>query len=271
MPRYSWEGRTSTGSVVRGELEAPSREAVGQSLRSQQITVTKVDERAGGRPAVTGAREEPAATSPSEPGRTGKSARLFSSDMLWTWGVVLFFGSLGVGAAYIDPVLFYDCARQTNGAVDCTVHRRMYGFIPLADIHVSRIVSADVHSGVHSESMADRSRRLRMGGQESSYEILELASADGTRWKSPESSWPLGQTPWDHRSGIQRLLDATSPETYRGWTAEKVTLTVSLVFWAPLGFILLGLVLRLVMPRWAVDALQAAAEAAAARRRAGRG
>jgi hypothetical protein len=260
MPRYTWEGRTATGSVVRGEMDAPSREAVLQSLGSQRITITQVQERpGGGQPQATGAREEP---SPAAGARRG-SLR----EKLFIIAVVGGFAALGAGAAYIDPVLFYDCARQTNGSVDCTVHRRMYGVIPLGDLHFSRIQSAEVKSGLHSETMAERSRRFRIGGQQSSYEVLRLACADGTRWDSPESSWPMGQTLSDHRAGIQALLDADSPWTYRGWTGEKVTLIIAVVFFAPAGFVLLGLVLRLVMPRAAVEALRQAAEA---RRRAAR-
>jgi hypothetical protein len=196
----------------------------------------------------------------------GRASRL--RENLFIIGVCGGFALLGLGAAWIDPVLFFDCARQGNGSVDCTVHRRMYGVIPLGDLHVSRIRSAEVKSGVHSETLSERSRRLRLGGQESSYEVLQLACADGTRWESPESSWPMGQTFWDHRAGIQRLLDTDSPDTYRGWTGEKVTLIIAVVFFAPTGFVFLGLVLRLVMPRSAVEALRRAAEAAAARRRA---
>ena len=263
MPRYSWEGRTASGSTVRADMEAPSREAVLESLRSQGITVTKVEEKAGAR---TGASADPAP--PKGPYRPGESWR----DKLFYIGVAAGFALLGMGAAYIDPVLFYDCARQTNGSVDCTVHRRMYGFIPLGDLHFSRIVSVEVKSGVHSETMAERTRRLRIGGDESSWEALVLACADGTRWQSPESSSPLGQTLWDHRSGIQRLLDSDSPDTYHGWTGEKVTLTIALVFFIPTGFIFLGLVLRLVLPRSFVEktlpALQAAAAALRRSRRA---
>jgi len=257
MPRYSWEARSAAGQTIRGEREAASREAVLEGLRAQGLTAARVDEVAGA--TRTGAAAEPA--------RSG-SSRL--REKLWYIGVVGFFGALGVGAAYIDPFLFYDCARQVNGSVDCTVHRRMYGVIPLGDLHFSRILSVDVHSGVHSETMAERARRLRIGGEESSYEVLELACADGTRWQSPQSSLPLGQTLGDHRVGIQGLLDASAPETYRGWTADKVTLIIATVFWAPLGFILLGLVLRLVTPRWAVEALFAAAERARAKRLQGR-
>jgi hypothetical protein len=214
----------------------------------QRITVTRVEERAGARPPAR------------EPLR----------DKLFTIAVVAGFAALSVGAAYIDPVLVYDCARQANGSVDCTVHRRMYGLIPLGDLRFSRIQSVEVSSGVHSETMAERARRLRFGSDESSWEALLLSCADGTRWRSPESSWPLGQTLGTHRAGIQDLIDASAPGTYHGWTAEKVTLTIMLAFLAPAGFILLGLVLRLVTPRSFVVALEAAAARARQRRQAGR-
>jgi hypothetical protein len=223
MPRYSWEGRTANGSLVRGELEAPS-------------------------------------PPPARPHRPGSRLR----ENLFLIGVCGGFAFLGVGAAWIDPVLFYDCARQANGSVDCTVHRRVYGFIPRADLHFPRIVSVEVKSGVHSESTPERDRRIRLGGSQSSWEAILLVCADGTRWQSPESSWPAGQTAWDHWRGIRQLLDASSPGTYRGWTAEKVTLTIAVVFFIPTGFVLLGLVLRLVIPRSLVEGWLAARRAAAA-------
>jgi hypothetical protein len=268
MPRYSWEGRTATGGTVRGDLEAPSRESLLESLRSQGITVTKVEEKAGARTGAsavrTGASADP--SPPKRPYRPGESWR----DKLFYIGVAAVFALLGVGAAYVSPVLFYDCARQANGSVDCTVHRRMYGFIPLADLHFKRILSVEVKSGVHSETMTERSDRIRAGRAASSYEALALGCADGTRWQSPESSWPLGQTPSDHRLGIQGLLDSDSPGTYRGWTGEKVTLIVALAFWVPTGFILLGLILRLVLPRSFVEEALPALQAAAARHRSRR-
>ncbi|MCB1152696.1 MAG: type II secretion system F family protein [Deltaproteobacteria bacterium] len=42
MAIYKWEGRTRTGSVAKGEMEAPSEEAVIARLRSQQIVASKV-------------------------------------------------------------------------------------------------------------------------------------------------------------------------------------------------------------------------------------
>jgi hypothetical protein len=258
MPRYSWEGRTATGSLVRGDLEAPSREAVMESLGSQRITVTRVEEGPGGK---TAASADP--SPPPRRHRPGESLR----DKLFYIGVAAVFTVLGVGAAYINPVLFYDCARQANGSVDCTVHRRMYGFIPLADLHFSRILSVEVKSGVHSETMTERSQRIRAGRSESSWEALALGCADGTRWQSPESSWPLGQTSSDHRLGIQGLLDSDSPGTYRGWTGEKVTLLVALAFLIPAGLLLLGLALRLAIPRSVMEEKVSALEAYAAERR----
>jgi hypothetical protein len=258
MPRYSWEGQAATGSLVKGDLEAPSREAVMESLGSQRITVTRVEEGPGGK---TAAPADP--SPPPRRYREGESLR----DKLFYIGVAAVFAILGVGAAYVSPVLFYDCTRQANGSVDCTVHRRMYGFIPLADLHFSRILSVEVKSGVHSETMSERSQRILAGRSESSWEALALACADGTRWQSPESSWPLGQTPSDHRLGIQGLLDSDSPGTYRGWTGEKVTLIVAVAFFIPAGFILLGLILRLVIPRSFVEEQLSALEALAANRR----
>jgi type IV pilus assembly protein PilC len=42
MPVYKWEGKSRTGQVIKGEMEAPNEEAVTQKLRSQQILATKV-------------------------------------------------------------------------------------------------------------------------------------------------------------------------------------------------------------------------------------
>lgn len=261
MARYSWEGRTAAGQLIQGEMEAPSRETVAQNLKTQRLTITRVEEKAGAQ--KTGG-VEPAP--PSAGGRPRESFR----DRYFHVGVVAFFAAFSVFAAWIDPVLFYDCARQANGSVDCTVHRRMYGVIPLGDLHFTRILSVEVKSGVHSETMADRARRLRLGGDESSYETLLLVCADGTRWQSPQSVSPLGRTLSDHRQGIQELIDASSPATYHGWTAEKVTLTIMVAFLAPVWLILLGLVLRIVMPRAFTEKWLPAMQAWARRRQASR-
>ncbi|MCC6160098.1 MAG: type II secretion system F family protein [Deltaproteobacteria bacterium] len=42
MPVYKWEGRTRSGNVAKGEMDAPNEEAVIARLRSQQIVATEV-------------------------------------------------------------------------------------------------------------------------------------------------------------------------------------------------------------------------------------
>ncbi|NIO15736.1 MAG: type II secretion system F family protein [Deltaproteobacteria bacterium] len=42
MPRYVWEGKSKTGSLVQGELEAPNEAVVMAQLRRQQVYPTKI-------------------------------------------------------------------------------------------------------------------------------------------------------------------------------------------------------------------------------------
>ncbi|MDP8254584.1 MAG: type II secretion system F family protein [Candidatus Alcyoniella australis] len=42
MPVFKWEGKSRTGAIVKGEMDAPNDEAVIAKLRSQQIMATKV-------------------------------------------------------------------------------------------------------------------------------------------------------------------------------------------------------------------------------------
>jgi len=42
MPIYKWEGKSRTGTMIKGEMEAPNQDAVTAKLRSQQIIATKV-------------------------------------------------------------------------------------------------------------------------------------------------------------------------------------------------------------------------------------
>jgi len=42
MPIYKWEGKSRTGSIIKGEMDAPNDEAVIAKLRSKQIIATKV-------------------------------------------------------------------------------------------------------------------------------------------------------------------------------------------------------------------------------------
>jgi len=48
MPVFKWEGKSRTGQVIKGEMEAPNAEAVNQKLRSQQVLATKVKEKGKG-------------------------------------------------------------------------------------------------------------------------------------------------------------------------------------------------------------------------------
>jgi hypothetical protein len=253
MPRYVWEGRTAAGAVVRGEVEALSPDAVRQNLQSSRITVVRIAQRAGGTEDYT---TPPSGPPSARPRRPGESLR----DKLFYFGIAAAGVAISVGVGFLDPIHIYDCARQPTGSVDCTVHRRAFGMAPLGDLAVSRIESAQTVSGEYAETMSETRRRLESGRRKESWDALLLVSADGTRWRSPQTSWPLGRSPSDLRAGIQELLDARAPGSYHAWAGNKVTLIVSLAFLAPAGLILLGGLLRLVIPRSSVERLLAAHE-----------
>jgi type IV pilus assembly protein PilC len=42
MPRYLWEGKSKTGSLIQGEIEAPNETVVMAQLRRQQVYPTKI-------------------------------------------------------------------------------------------------------------------------------------------------------------------------------------------------------------------------------------
>lgn len=48
MPVFKWEGKSRTGQVIKGDMEAPNADAVTQKLRGQQILATKVKEKGKG-------------------------------------------------------------------------------------------------------------------------------------------------------------------------------------------------------------------------------
>ena len=48
MPKFSWEGKTRTGAVQKGEMEAPNEAAVTATLRRQGIQPGKIKERGKG-------------------------------------------------------------------------------------------------------------------------------------------------------------------------------------------------------------------------------
>jgi hypothetical protein len=158
--------------------------------------------------------------------------------------------AISVGVPWIDPVLTYDCRRDAGGAVTCSIDRRVYGLVHRSSVHVTRILSASVQYSTASETMAERSQRLRSGGRgPQECETLVLACPSGPCWSS-RSSWPMGDTNDAIATGIDDLLKAREPSEFKAWQAEKVTLAVSAAFLLPLGFVLLGLVLRLVGGAW---------------------
>ncbi|NLH47972.1 MAG: type II secretion system F family protein [Myxococcales bacterium] len=42
MPVYKWEGKSRTGQIIKGEMEAPNEDAVVQKLRGQQILASRI-------------------------------------------------------------------------------------------------------------------------------------------------------------------------------------------------------------------------------------
>jgi len=48
MPKFSWEGKTRSGAVQKGDMEAPNEAAVNATLRRQGITPSKIKERGKG-------------------------------------------------------------------------------------------------------------------------------------------------------------------------------------------------------------------------------
>ena len=167
-------------------------------------------------------------------------------DRLFYIGVALFFAVLGVGLQYIAPVLSYDCRRDASGAVNCTVHRRMYGLIPLSVQRLSRIVSAEVESSSYSDERLGVSIYWRFT---QTYYVLTLVCADGTRWSSFASTEPMGRSNPELASGIQELLAADSPREFHAWTGEKVPLLVGTVFLVPAMIVALAFLLRILLVR----------------------
>lgn len=226
MPVYSWEGRSAKGAVVRGELEAP-----------------------------TEAR-------PAEPGRPARHG----IDG-FTLGFLVLFTAIGIGVGFIAPVLDYDCARDAAGSVDCVVHKRAFGLVPRGAVRLAGIRTVTLVIGESRRTMIEQQNDWRQFGSArpgQSWEALLLVTRDGSSWQSDKSGWPLGRPIVDLVNGIDGLLKAAGPARYRAWTADKTSLMVSGGFFVPLGFVLLGLVLRLVVPRTTAEKWKGALEAFAA-------
>ena len=161
-------------------------------------------------------------------------------------GVVLTFTALSVGITSVAPVLSYDCQRDDHGVVTCTVHRRLYGLIPLPAKRFTGVVSVEAEVTSHTD------RNLGVSIYERSlqtYCALTLTCADGTRWTSFRSTEPIGMSNEELASGIKDLLATDVPQKFHGWTAEKVPLVVSAIFLAPAMLVLVALLARILLFR----------------------
>ena len=194
------------------------------------------------------ARKVPRSRIPSsesqKPTALPKQGRKHSNlrDRLFYIGVALGFAALGIGVAVIAPVMTYDCQRDASGAVNCTVHRRVYGVVPLPAQRLSRIVSAKVEEFSSTDrSFSSQFRQI--------HDVLILGCADGTQWKSLNSSQPLGQSNPTVASGIEHLLTAESPQKFHAWQGEKVPLLVGTVFLVPAMIVVLAFLLRILLLR----------------------
>jgi hypothetical protein len=168
------------------------------------------------------------------------------SGRLFYVGVVLTFTALSVGIAYVAPVLSYDCQRDDQGVVHCTVHRTLYGLIPLPAKRLTGVVSVDTEVTSH----ADRSLGVSIYEHVlQTYYALTLKCADGTRWTSFRSTEPLGMSNEELAGGIKELLATDLPQKFHGWTAEKVPLVVGAIFLAPAAIVLLALFARILLFR----------------------
>jgi hypothetical protein len=183
MPVYSWEGRSANGAVVRGELEAPTREHALARLKATGVTLIRVDE-SGGEGAVIDASSGP----PLEPRRRREGLFRFEH------GALAFFTAIGIGVGYVSPVLDYDCARDAGGSVDCAIHRRVFGLVPRSTLHFRGIRTAQLVIGGYSQSMAEQMRQGSNSTRSQSWDALEIVTADGSSWRSHQSSSPMGQS-----------------------------------------------------------------------------
>jgi len=250
MPAYSWEGRAANGAVVKGELEAPTRDHALARLKTTGVTVIRVDER----------RAEGAVIEASSPSATAPKRKRQGVDW-FTYGVLAFFTAIGIGVGYVSPVLDYDCTRDARGSVDCSIHRRVFGLVPRSSVQLSGIQSVQLQIGGYSQTQAEQMRGVSNATRSQSWDGLAILTADGSAWHSDHSSSSLGRTNEDLVNGIDGLLKADRPSAYRAWTADKTSLMVAGGFFVPLGFVLLGLVLSLVIPPAAAEKLKASLHA----------
>jgi hypothetical protein len=261
MMKFAWEGRTRKGASVSGETLAETKDAAIARVQSQGVVVSKIDAtgETDGAPV-----ERPGGESPRIPSRPGESWR----DKVFYLGVAAVFLAIGAAAAYVAPVLRYDCARDAGGATSCTIGRRMYGFIPLPDVRIADLASVEIKG----ESVRPTSGNSR--DRPTAQDWLILASKDGGRWQSHPSSWPFGSSNSRVEQGIRDLLDGSEPAEFHAWIAEGVPTLLAVAFFIPTGLILLSLLVRLVVPLPVIEAKLATLERDVdnrRRRRSGRG
>jgi hypothetical protein len=264
MARYAWVGRSGNGAVVRGVLEAPSREAALAQLKAHAVVVTSVEESGGPDQDLAPGPPAEFPTRPPGAGRPGQSLR----DRLFYVMVALAFSALGVGVTGFAPVLRYECRRDVSGAVACHVGRRVCGLVSLAPVDTGRILSVSIERQTQSQTMVERSRNIRQGRSPQESTRLALTCPSGPCWTSPSSSWPMGASNDDIAEGIEDLLAAREPGAFSAWQADKVTLLIAAAFQLPLALVLLGLVLRLTVGRaWSEQRLAGLAADLSRRRR----
>lgn len=174
-------------------------------------------------------------------------------DRVFYVGVALFFAAAGAGLAVVNPVLGYECARDASGRVDCVVHRRVFGLVPLPDRRLVNVLAAEVETSSGSLDLA--SSRRREGSDR-----LVLVCADGTRWGSTNSSSPIGTANEDVARGVTALRAARSPQEFRAWQGETLPLLVGALFFGPLLLILLALLARTLIGPARVEATVAGLE-----------
>ena len=216
MPRYSWEGRTANGSVVRGELEAPSRESVTASLRTQRITVIRVDEREGGK---TGASAAPAPSPPAGGPRKRGGLR----DRLFPFAVAAFFAALGVGAAWIRPQekeVSYTC--QVPGWIG----PRMNGPVPTC-VYTSTLTTlrrAFEGGGFYvlSEYTID-GQGFRMGDEKDGVELFPIVYQFCANWDETKREVPANFFAMNKFCGVRMMFQSESREELRNLPAGHET------------------------------------------------
>lgn len=162
-----------------------------------------------------------------------------SSRRVFPAVVAAFFLLLGLGVLTVAPILRWECERDAIGAVNCVVMKRLAGVVPIGDVTLSNILSAEVRS--------HESPGLSRRDQPYTAAFLVVACADGTRYSPFDSSEPLGRSHQEVAEGISDLVREKVPRTFRAWQGETVPLLVGAVFLIPMAFLLALVLLRVAL------------------------